>query len=375
MDHVRVPNRPAAPRRLSAFVVAAALLTMGDRADAWGTSGHRIVCEIAWRETSDAGRGLARTLLDVEDAAAFADTCTWADDVREQSGFSWSKPHHYAEPPRGEPFDLAQHCPDGGCAPRAIGQQARIVVDQAESRRRRAEALEFVAHFVGDIHQPLHAGFANDLGGNSIAVTFCPNGCMGSVDNLHKVWDSGIIAMNGSQHGLTHALLQSLTETDRSAWRAAPVDVWTTDAHALANSHAYRLVTHGQPDGVLIVDLPEPVTISEGYLAVMTPVVTGQLQRAGVRLAAVLDSLAQGVVPATLTTVAPRFVESKSGSVKVRRAARSNSIVITELSPGNRAEILGIESAGKNAPKFYRIRMDDRTQGYIAKKEARVVTP
>lgn len=355
------------------FIAPVALPFLPSPAHAWGTAGHHIVCQIAWQETTDNGRALVQQLLGVSDPAAFARTCTWADDVRDMPGFSWSKPHHFIEPARGATFDVVRDCPDGGCAPRAIGQQARIVVDAQEPAERRAEALEFVAHFVGDVHQPLHAGFSNDLGGNTINVTFCPQGCIDSVDNLHKVWDSGILAMNGSEQKLIDALRASLTASERDDWKGAPVDAWATEAHGFAESHAYHLVKNGAPDSVFIGDRAQPVAIRAGYLPVMTPIAEQQLKRAAVRLAVVLDALSAGNVPPTLTTVPPRFIEPSTATVTLRASANSTGASVTHLSAGDRAELLGIESAGKNKPQFYRVRMKDGTQGYVAKKDGRVV--
>jgi hypothetical protein len=368
-------HRFATKRSASRSVLlAATFLLAASPAEAWGTKGHRVVCELAWQETTDAGRAFAKQLLSVSDADGFAATCNWADTVRELPGFAWSEPHHFVEPPRAAPsFDVIKDCPDGGCAARAIGQQARIAVDTNEPPERRTQALAFVAHFVADIHQPLHAGFSDDRGGNIIAVEFCPRGCMRSIHNLHEVWDSGILAMSGPQKRLVGELERSLTDEERNDWKDDPVTAWAEEAHALAQSHAYHLVKNGRPDDRFIGDLAAPVTIKEGYLPVMAPVVKQQLKRAAVRLATALDALGRGRVPRTLTAVPPRFVEPSDGAVTVRARAAAASAGVAQLAAGDRAELLGIESAAKNTPKFFRVRLKDGAQGYVAQKGARVV--
>lgn len=367
-------RRPTMRSASRCVLLAAAFSLAASAAHGWGDVGHRIVCEMAWQEATDGGRAFAKELLGVSDAVGFADTCSWADAVRESPGFKWSKPHHFVEPPRAAPvFDVIKHCPDEGCAARAIGQQARIAADANEPAERRAQALEFVAHFVGDIHQPLHAGFTDDLGGNTIVVEFCPDGCISSVDKLHKVWDSGILAMSGSKQRLIDELSGSLTKEKRDDWKADTVTVWAEESHALAVSHAYHKVSKGKPAKKFIFDLPQPVAIKKGYLPVMAPVAKEQVQRAAVRLAAALDALAQGSVPSTLTSVPPLSIEPSNGSVAVRAKATASSAGVGELAAGERAELLGFESAAKNKPKFFRVRLKDGTQGYVAKKDAHVI--
>lgn len=70
--------------------------------------------------------------------------------------------------------------------------QLAVLNDRAKPLAERAGALKFVVHLVGDVHQPLHTGRAEDQGGNRIKVTF-----RGKETNLHSLWDSGLLDYQG----------------------------------------------------------------------------------------------------------------------------------------------------------------------------------
>lgn len=138
----------------------------------------------------------------------------------------------------------------------------------------RLEALKFLVHFVGDVHQPLHAANDNDRGGNDIDVKFA-----GYRSNLHKIWDTEILASAHSRDERSYALLllRSVNDRTSAAWRMGrPVD-WANESHAIASRVIYR-------------HLPERKTsLPIAYGTSALPVVNEQLLKAGIRLAAVLN--------------------------------------------------------------------------------------
>src|SRR5262249_51941502 len=142
-------------------------------------------------------------------------------------------------------FDPRRDCrPDprrGDCIVAALERQTRVLGDPRVGVRARRDALKFVTHLVGDLHQPLHcAEHDADRGGNDVA-----GGFLGEEGwTLHRVWDNGLIAQSGlSQNRHLQSLMQWLRSqnTDRIAG-GTPID-WANETHAVAVDHAYRTPT------------------------------------------------------------------------------------------------------------------------------------
>jgi hypothetical protein len=152
---------------------------------AWGADGHRLVATVAEGFLTPAARAEAASLLALEPGATLASVSTWADEVRNPATAAW----HYVNFPRGETctYSAERLCTGSACVVSAIEQQTAILASAAPAAERLL-ALKYVVHFVGDVHQPLHAGYADDKGGNSYQLRAFDRG-----SNLHSVWDSGLI--------------------------------------------------------------------------------------------------------------------------------------------------------------------------------------
>lgn len=178
----------------SALVWIALLLVLfAPRAMAWGPAGHRIVADLAERQLTPATRTEVRQLLGRSDARALSDVATWADDLRNDrthkaSARATAKLHYINFADAQCRYDAARDCVGGNCVVAAIDRYARILGDRTRPDAERAEALRFVVHFVGDAHQPLHAGYRRDRGGNRYQVQLKGRG-----SNLHAVWDSPVL--------------------------------------------------------------------------------------------------------------------------------------------------------------------------------------
>jgi S1/P1 Nuclease len=117
---------------------------------------------------------LVQGLLRDDPASGFPEACVWTDASRGDPAYDWAKPHHYVNVPAGAAgIDLARDCPpERSCIIRAITMHIGTLRDEKTSAADKAQALKFLGHFVGDIHQPLHAGHAEDRGGTAIKVRF-----------------------------------------------------------------------------------------------------------------------------------------------------------------------------------------------------------
>jgi hypothetical protein len=182
LGFVGLRNLPHAVAAAGFLILVAAL---PNRAHAWGADGHRLIAEVAETQFSTAARAEVARLLAVEPGATLASISTWPDEVRSPSTASW----HYLNFPRdaGCVYDADRMCIEGMCVVGAIERQVAILASKAPDETR-LKALKYVVHFVADVHQPLHAGFADDRGGNSYQLQ-----AYGRGTNLHALWDSGLI--------------------------------------------------------------------------------------------------------------------------------------------------------------------------------------
>lgn len=156
----------------------------------WGALGHRTVGLLAEANLTPKARNSVKYLLDKETLAGVAN---WADSLRSGTTYRQTLPYHYEKVPANSNYLL--NLKNLGMDERAKGGvvQALIIArdtlrNYKTTYREKVDALKFLVHFVGDIHQPLHTGRENDKGGNDVPVNWFNNQV-----NLHKVWDSSMI--------------------------------------------------------------------------------------------------------------------------------------------------------------------------------------
>lgn len=287
--------RCAATLGCVAVAFAAALVAAPPLA-AWSANAHEILCEITWRRLSPAGKRLVGELrrADPQPGRTFSASCAWADRVRHRSG---SHPHtaayHYVNVPAGAAgVDPQRDCPPPRrCVTWAIDHYAARLADRSLAKRERAEALKFVAHFVGDVHQPLHVGRAADRGGNTIAVDFLGDfgSCgRGKERNLHQVWDRNLLEHARMRWPDTAvALDRAITPEQVRSWSAGGPIEWANESHRANATFVYAL--------------PEPVErcgrpfrpITPAYADRAVAMVRERLQQSGIRLARLIDAAAQ----------------------------------------------------------------------------------
>lgn len=176
---------------------------------AWGAEGHRLIADLAETRLTGATRSEVNRLLALEPGATLVSISTWADEFRTPITSSW----HYVNLPRegGCHYDASQSCIQGNCVVGAIERQVNVLAS-TQPDEERLTAMKYLTHLVADVHQPLHAGFADDRGGNKYQMQ-----AFGQGTNLHAVWDSGLIHnWPGGEESLRAAVK---TEMDRNGER------------------------------------------------------------------------------------------------------------------------------------------------------------
>ena len=274
------------------------LLLLAPTALAWSTLGHRLVGDLAARQLTPAARAEVARLLAGEPEPSLGGVASWADRLRDTDPerFKATSRWHYINAKGGGcAFDLARDCPDGACVVGAIETQRAILVDRNQPIEARRDALKFIVHFVGDTHQPMHAGSRTDAGGNGFQVSLRTplepeayarskyvDGVMGT--NLHSVWDYYILASNNL------SLRQYSDRLDKLPWPPYPAPS-RYDVMPLAwAGESCRLI-----DARGLYPPEDRHTMDHAYLDAMRPLAEQRVRQAAWRLAQLLNqSLGEG---------------------------------------------------------------------------------
>jgi hypothetical protein len=259
-----------------AFLAFFALCTS---ASAWGDTGHKIVCEIAYRLAQPDTRAAIRKLIRSDsEFDTFSESCVFPDHPRKRAS------EHFVNLPRDSKGLTSDSCPTAPkCALTAILNDSKVIASKTEKKADKLIALKFLGHWVGDIHQPLHVSFEDDRGGNDINVV---GEC---TTNLHSAWDNCILeaAVGSDVSDAADQLIDAITPEMITKWNASEPRDWANESFALAErAKTGYCAIHGKscdkPDG--------DVTINAAYLQTNKPIVKEQLQKAGVRLGKLLDT-------------------------------------------------------------------------------------
>lgn len=240
-------------------LLALLLLAIASPAMAWSALGHRLVGELAQRHLTPAAAAEAAALLEGESDPTLGGVAYWADALRgnDPPRFKQTSSWHYVNFPAGEcRYVPERDCPGGNCVIGAIQAQRAILADRAQPLAARRDALKFIVHFVGDAHQPMHAGNRNDLGGNRFQVSLRTDmppedyardkyvdGVQGT--NLHSIWDFYILGERGL------ALQPYADLLDRAPWPPATAQgtalvpaAWTGESCRLLDARALYPADH-----------------------------------------------------------------------------------------------------------------------------------
>jgi S1/P1 Nuclease. len=282
MSHAAsVSRHPARGRhaRLPALLSGLAALAFALPVQAWSALGHRLVARLAEDGLTPEARATAALLLEGEPRPTLAGVASWADELRgadDGLGRRTARWHFVNMGEDGCRYDAARHCADGDCVVAALEAQARILADRDRPREERRQALKFVVHLVGDVHQPMHAGNGHDRGGNRFQVNLHGRGT-----NLHALWDSGMLDTLGlDEEAWLERLRQRPAPAVAAVAAAAPLPPETARAWA---EHSCRIATApgAYPDGHVV---------GEDYIQAHLPLLEAQLRLAGARLAEVLNA-------------------------------------------------------------------------------------
>jgi len=232
--------------------------------EAWGKTGHRIVGAIAELHLSGQAKDISYDLLNGQSLAHVAN---WADEIRGDPAWSHSYPWHYVNIAPASTYAKSSKNPKGDVL-RKIKEFSAALARGNLSIEKRAQAIKWLVHLVGDLHQPLHAGYAKDEGGNKVKVSW-----FGRPTNLHKVWDEDVMLYTEFSYSeYADYLNSSSTQTPRT-WQQDTSWQWLKESRILL-PQVYKI-----GDG----------NLSYAYAETSRKIIEKRLLQAGIRLAAILN--------------------------------------------------------------------------------------
>ncbi len=253
-------------------------LLLAPPARGWSFRQHAVIAEVAEHYLLPETREDIRYLLGP--VQRMADDSGWADTIRGRR--PWTAPWHYLSwPLELEEPDFDVFSTERGNVVSAIEEQLAVYRDRSRSRRTRREALKFVIHLVGDLHQPLHVGTAEDRGGNQVPVLY-----RGHPTNLHTAWD-GAIYDNGGDSPEDHAagLREGLEEEERDRIMSGEPYDWALESHRIVREFVYPRLE----DLAVREDEMGPPELSGPYAEAARPIMRRRMLEAGLRLAYLLN--------------------------------------------------------------------------------------
>jgi hypothetical protein len=266
------------PRYCCLLAMLAFTLLCGE-ARAWGDLGHKVICEIAFRSVQLDTRSAINRLMQLDsEFKTFSDSCIYPDHPRIRAA------EHFLNLPRDSKGLTSDECPLAkACVLTAILHDFKIIQAKEQPDASKLDALKSLGHWVGDIHQPLHVSFVDDRGGNTITTSGqCPG-------NLHAVWDTCLViyAVGPDASEAATDLLAAITLEMKAGWSASIPRDWANESFLIAEApQTMYCAMHGPS-----CDMTSgAININDQYLAANEPVVKQQLQKAGVRLARLLDT-------------------------------------------------------------------------------------
>ncbi|XP_004514174.1 endonuclease 2-like [Cicer arietinum] len=278
------------------LVAIVSFLLLLQNAKGWGDDGHAIVCKIAQARLSNAAAKAVKKLLPESANNDLSSKCSWADHVK--LAYPWSSALHFANTPDSVcSYKDSRDCIDrksdikGRCVVGAITNYTNQLLEYGtatKSKYNLTQALFFLSHFVGDIHQPLHCGFLSDKGGNTINVHWYTR-----KQNLHHIWDDSILETeverfyDSDMGEFIDAIQQNITKVwvkEEEEWEncnsnniACPI-IYASESNEDACKWAYK-------------DASEGSTLEDDYFLSRFPIVNLRLAQGGVRLAAILNRI------------------------------------------------------------------------------------
>jgi hypothetical protein len=252
------------------LLVTSMVMAFSPNAFSWGKTGHRIVGEIAQRNLDSSTLKAIKELAGDDDLSRLS---TWPDEIRSDPKMGYTTPWHYVSIPNGKSYFDQKRNKEGDLV-EALYRFEDTLRDPKETKEHKLDALRFLIHMTGDLHQPLHVGLAEDRGGNSIRVKWFK-----SETNLHTVWDEELIDFEKLSFSEYSNYLNHFSKEDKKDLEKGSFIDWAKESQDL------------RPKVYDFGGVSESVSLSYEYNYKVKPIIELRLKQAGLRLAYVLNKI------------------------------------------------------------------------------------
>lgn len=259
-------------KKLLPAALLAVVLLMPDNLLAWGTTGHRVVAELAQQNIKSKTRKKINQLLDNKPMAYWAN---WSDFIKSDKTGIWDHTHiwHFVNSPSGLSKDefvshIKNIAQDNVYS--EIPKLEKIIQDKVSSHEQKRVALLFLIHLVGDAHQPMHVSNAEDMGGNKISVLW-----FNDKTNIHSVWDGKLVDYEKYSYTEYAHILNIMPKKNKQQLQLGTLEDWLFESRTLADE--------------IYSEVNNESSLSYDYSYKYKAVLELQLQRAGMRLSQILD--------------------------------------------------------------------------------------
>lgn len=237
----------------------------------WGVIGHKTIAQIAENHLNLQAKGAVKALLGNQ---SLADVATWADEVRNQQEYRKTASWHFLNVPLGLNYNqfiqAIKDQPNDNVYTALIKCQQELS-EVNTTTEKKAIALKFIVHFVGDLHQPMHISRAEDKGGNTIQVRFDNKGT-----NLHSLWDSKLLEYQPVSYNQLANSYDVATSKQIKEWQSDDVLKWIFESYLISSQ--------------LYAEVEGNVNIEEQYYKHHIFMIQQRLQKGGIRLAGLLNN-------------------------------------------------------------------------------------
>lgn len=318
-----------------------AILALAFGLISWGRTGHTVIGRIAADHLSDKAKAGVAGLLNGQ---SLADVASWADDTRDRSTAGW----HFINVEPGLTFDDFKKQVEGKeDVYTALVKEEAILGDNSAARADRVNALKYIVHFVGDIHQPMHVSRAGDKGGNTIQVRYDGQG-----GNLHSLWDTKLLEHAGLSEDELARQYDKATPQQIAKWQSDPQIIWAWESYQISSQLYAEIEKNG-------------TEIDDAYYNAHTPTVGSRIEKAGIRLAGVLNKLLTGNVAPSVKQNAPE--NTKTINVTDAASHYGEQVTVTAKVYGTKdfgsMVLVNLGAAYPNSPLTIVLRGDAKSLG------------
>ena len=284
------------------IVIIFLMVSISKPSFALGKLGHQIVCQLAFEYLPTAKQTKITTLLNSipkqhqylinsynyqkqNAQITFSNACTWADAVKRLNKFKTYNTWHYMNVSREHKKIKANDC-NKNCLPQAILKHQHILTQtNTHSHWQQTQALLFLGHWLGDIHQPLHVSFSDDLGGNKVKFSHLDTKC----SNLHWYWDQCILYKGKySKTKWLDLLKEKWKQQSQPDWQTEQVWQWADESFQLVkepNFNYCQLNSQGRCEKA-----EGKIKLPPNYLQQYQGVMEQRLLQAAQRLTKILEA-------------------------------------------------------------------------------------